>query len=297
MVIRRRGWAAAVIASGLAAALTACATGESAAGIVLPASEKKTAAPAAEEAKASLPSAEELLEQAIAASGKVTGYALQTDREEHVAAAPDREPDAHYVIETRLTTNPLAAYRELDIQEEGGPDQEPLKRYMNEEAVYSSYRGGDWMREPREDLSATLEHLRRSTDLSAQLQNLREAGGERTVTEQAGHPVLKVVLEGEEYRNIAEQYMRQSDDSLPNMQSNNSEWTMVRLEIVYEFDRNSRLPAASTVEFEWKRPESAKLYPGITKKFGMRATYSDYDNVEPIEIPEEAAGQAANPDS
>ncbi|WP_172250762.1 DUF6612 family protein [Saccharibacillus deserti] len=276
--------------SGLLLMLTACGTENSAEGISP--QSRPAAASAVQNTDMPVPSAEELLKLAEAASREVTGYKLHTDREEHVMTAPDGSPDAHYRIVTKLTLNPLAAYRELDLLQEGDEPKQPLKRYVGEEAVYSAYRETGWVKEKREDLPATLENLRGAVDLPQQLQALAEAGGDRSVAVQNGNPLLTVVLEGNEKREIAEQYMRQSDDSLPRMQGNISRWDVHRLEVSYEFDRTSLLPVSSTVKFELAIPEDAELQPGAQRKFNMRADYSDYNKIDRIEIPAEVIQQA-----
>ncbi|GGO03659.1 DUF6612 family protein [Saccharibacillus kuerlensis] len=287
----------------LASVLTACGSGHPVEGVSAQGKEAETsvsqAAQPTETQTKQVPeaadlSADQLLEQAIAAGHEVSSYRLRTDREEHIAVSQDSEPDGHYIIETNLTMNPLTAYRELNMHEAGRSEQEePLKRYLDEQAVYSAYRESDWVREPEEDLPASLAHLRQAADLSGHLQNLQEAAGEHRVTEQNGNLLLTVVLEGDDNREIAEQYMQQSDDFLPHMQADISRWKVERLTVSYEFDRSSLLPVTSTAEFELVRPEDAELHPRMKNNFAVKAEYSDYNEVETIKIPAEVEEQAS----
>ncbi|WP_373895132.1 DUF6612 family protein [Virgibacillus sp. CBA3643] len=245
--------------------------------------------------------AQEVYSEALEASEEMESAEVAMDMSQQISSEADAASiDMESSFDMQMTMDPLAIYQEGTTKmmmdgEEGMPEM-ALEMYMVDDGMYMySDQIGNWMKVDNAAMDAVNAMDGQQQDPSEQLKMLEEYADDLSFEQSDDAFILSLNADGEKFNELIQEVMEESltpemtqamgkegQDAMENMTINSMDYEMF---IDKEsFDMNAfNMDMDMTMEAEG---ETVNLVQNV------ESTYSNINNVDPIEVPEEVEENA-----
>ncbi|KKB41745.1 DUF6612 family protein [Bacillus thermotolerans] len=203
-------------------------------------------------------------------------------------------------MEMDVTTEPLAIYQTgtMTMTGEGAESSEPVnvESYMTEKGFFlHDSASGQWIKMPSEMYDQIMNMSKQQSDPNAQLQQLNEFKDDFTFEQTADEYVLKLNAEGEKFKKLVEEQMSQvmpgveGEEAEAMMQEMLKAMDIEKVDYAIYIDKESFQTMKMDVVMDMSmNAEGNELQTSQT----MNMVYSNFNKVEPIQVPEEVINSA-----
>lgn len=234
---------------------------------------------------------EEILSQATSASENLNSFSIDMDMDQKMTSEAQSEPlDVSAVIHMDMFVDPLTMHQTM-IMELHGESLE-TESYMTQEDGFYMYDPTQekWMKLPTEMLDQMMTISKEQMDPVEQLKLLIDYSDEFTVSELNNVYELTLSASGDKFNDLIQKLI---ETSLPQMQGENMMEQINIHSLTYEFliDKETYYPSKINMELEMdiEIPDTGDLVKVYQQ---IHANYSNFNNVNPITIPEDVKENA-----
>lgn len=284
----------AVFSAMLVLGITACSSNEEAVDTASPVVETvtpaettteappiETAEPAETAETAEVPTAEELLNKAQAASKELKSYNMVADMDQQLTLNGE-ETASKTKMDTDMFIEPLSVYQEITT-ETGGTTNE-VKQYITEDAIYMGMND-QWTKLPEENRAQIMSQLEGTTNLENSFEQFKSVAEDMKVTEEGDDYVLTADLSGDKIKSMAAEMLGTDDQAAADLDQMNIE----AMKLTYAVNKETSYPTKSIVDMTMSMNsdagEGAEM--SMSMHMIMNSTISEHNEIEAIEIPQE----------
>ncbi|MEZ0480093.1 DUF6612 family protein [Planococcus sp. SSTMD024] len=285
-----RKWVAVIGTGAAVVGLGACSNAEA------PTTEEESENPA-QEAPEETQSASEVYAEAVKASQQVESLRAQSNTEQQMKMQPDgMEIDMTVDSEMEMTYEPLAFHQtgETSIVSEDIDNANPMltEMYMTEEGLYMHETSVDmWLKMP-EEMHENMKSIagQQSADPARQLDELGDFEEDFVLEETDEAYILTLDASGEEFQELTDEQLEKTLGQMEIEAPLSPEDLEVHaVNYVITLDKETYLADRMEVDMELDVDVRGEM---MAIESQMQVDYSDYNAIEPIEIPPEVLEQA-----
>lgn len=285
-----RKWVAVIGTGAAVIGLGACSDAQA------PTTEEESENPA-QEAPEETKSASEVYAEAVEASQQVESLRAQSNTEQQMKMQPDgMEIDMTVDSEMEMTYEPLAFHQtgETSIVSDDIDNTNPMltEMYMTEEGLYMHETSVDmWLKMP-EEMHENMQSIagQQSADPARQLDELGDFEEDFVLEETDEAYILTLDASGEEFQELTDE---QLEKTLGQMEIEAplapEDLEVHAVNYVITLDKETYLADRMEVDMELDVDVRGEM---MAIESQMQIDYSDYNAIEPIEIPSEVLEQA-----
>lgn len=286
-----RKWVAVIGTSAAVVGLGACSNAEE------PTTTEEGSEASAPEAQEETKSASEVYTQAVEASQQVESLRAKSHTEQQMKMQPDgMEIDMTVDSEMEMTYEPLAFHQkgETSIVSEDIDNTNPMltEMYMTEEGLYMHETSVDmWLKMP-EEMQENMQSMagQQSADPARQLDELGDFEEDFVLEETDEAYILTLDASGEEFQELTDE---QLEKTLGQMEIEAplapEDLEVHAVNYVITLNKETYLADRMEVDMELDVDVRGEM---MAIKSQMQVDYSDYNAIDPIEIPSEVLEQA-----
>lgn len=286
-----RKWMAVIGTSAAVIGLGACSNAEE------PATTEEGSEASAPEAQEETKSASEVYTQAVEASQQVESLRAKSHTEQQMKMQPDgMEIDMTVDSEMEMTYEPLAFHQkgETSIVSEDIDNTNPMltEMYMTEEGLYMHETSVDmWLKMP-EEMQENMQSMagQQSADPARQLDELGDFEEDFVLEETDEAYILTLDASGEEFQELTDE---QLEKTLGQMEIEAplapEDLEVHAVNYVITLNKETYLADRMEVDMELDVDVRGEM---MAIESQMQVDYSDYNAIDPIEIPPEVLEQA-----
>ncbi|WP_036718738.1 DUF6612 family protein [Paenibacillus sp. JCM 10914] len=240
--------------------------------------------PVEEESQDEVPTAEELLQRSVEASANLKSFAMNADIKQHIVVEGEQsqEQNVDMVLESEITMDPMEMMQIIEMDTAEGKVE--MKQYIMEDGIYVEM-DNQWMKIPQEQE----QEIRDSMDMAnagpdQQLEQFKSIAQDTTVTEEGDVYILTADVSGDNLKEIAKSMMSQAGND-PQMEAMMEQMDIKSVSLVYGVHKETYLPTTTDLDMVLELEAEGEK---VTLEMKMKSTYSKYDEIDQIEVPEEA---------
>lgn len=286
-----RKWGTAALSVMMMAALAACSTNEEAANTAAPVAETTapatTETPAAETAApaemAAVPTAEELLNKAQAASKELKSYNMVADMDQTMTLNGE-ETASKTKLNTDMVVEPMSAYQEISTQT--GDTTNEVKQYITKDAIYMGMND-EWTKLPEENREQIMAGLENTANLDSSFEQFKSVAQDMKVTEEGDDYVLTADLSGDKIKSMASEMMGANTDE--QTAAALDQMDIEEMKLTYAVNKETSYPTKSIVDMTMSMTGAAGEGQEMDMQMHMimNSTISKHNEIEAIEVPKE----------
>ncbi|CAM3643699.1 MULTISPECIES: DUF6612 family protein [Saccharibacillus] len=286
-----RKWGTAALSVMMMAALAACSTNEEAANTAAPVAETTapatTETPAAETAApaetAAVPTAEELLNKAQAASKELKSYNMVADMDQTMTLNGE-ETASKTKLNTDMVVEPMSAYQEISTQT--GDTTNEVKQYITKDAIYMGMND-EWTKLPEENREQIMAGLENTANLDSSFEQFKSVAQDMKVTEEGDDYVLTADLSGDKIKSMASEMMGANTDE--QTAAALDQMDIEEMKLTYAVNKETSYPTKSIVDMTMSMTGAAGEGQEMDMQMHMimNSTISKHNEIEAIEVPQE----------
>lgn len=238
------------------------------------------------ENKAQEESLQEIMDNAIKASEDLKSFHISMDIDQNLTQNEGETTETNMIMEMDLVSDPIAIYEELEI--ESMPYR--MELYLTEEGSYTKdSTTNTWKKLPQELYSSTVEMTKQQSDATVTLEKFKEYMDELKIEEKEDHYVLSFKGSGEEYKQLILDNLKStmpqgiSTEELLEMITINSINYVLNIEKETYYTREFHIETDINIEEDENKTQIVQ---------NIDSTYSKFNEVEAIVVPEEVKEQA-----
>lgn len=251
--------------------------------------EEQEEAPAEEESL----TAEEVLAQSTEAMSEVESYSMELNINQEMQVDEETIP-MDMTLQMDVTQNPMMLKQVMTMPDMTGEGEMEIEQYMDEDGTMYMYDAAteQWMRLDASAMGITdLQDLEMSPQ--EQLELLQDMSESIEITETEEYYELSVVGSGEGIKELAMQFANLDGD--PAMQGELDEvmshMDIETLDYVIKIDKETFYQTEININMEMSMEAEGQT---LVMKQVSEGTISQYDEIDQIEIPEEAKENAVD---
>ncbi|MFS0726006.1 DUF6612 family protein [Paenibacillus sp. 1P07SE] len=244
-----------------------------------------------EPAGGDVPTAEELITNIAAASQALESFSMEMVSDQDMVFDGESQ-NMKMSVKSDMIQNPLTAYQEMSIEMPGLGETQEVIQYITAEGIYM-YTADQWMQLPGE--ADMIAQIQEQASPETQLEYFKAIANETTVTEEGDNYVLTADVSGENVKELSREIMGSAGGGAdPNMEAMMDQMNIEKMLLVYTVRKDDYLPVTMNIEMSMKMEQD-----GSTMEMDMKmdSTFSNYNEIDEITVPEEALNAPSMGDS
>ncbi len=231
---------------------------------------------------------EEVFEKTIAASQDLKSLTVKMKNEQTITSSSDSEPmDISSTIDIDVVQDPISLYQVMSINM---PGEEPMKTesYFTNQGFFTyDPTQGTWMKLPDEMSTELLKTTEQQGDPAAELKKMQEYIEDFTFEQDDSSYILSLNASAEKFNAFMKEQLAQSFGQELGLDLQNVD--VSGLKYSYTIDKKNFYPTAMTMDMAFKTTEGSEE---TTLEQKTNATFSNYNGVKDITIPDEVINSA-----
>ncbi|MEK8130341.1 DUF6612 family protein [Paenibacillus filicis] len=289
-------WNNVLIASALAVSLAACGSkvdpGAATNGASAPPASSPTStaqAPAA----SSAPTVGELINKTMEASQSLKSYSMDSQIEQKMTMTQNdqkQEQAIKMAIKTDMINEPLAMVQEISMNMPGLPSSQQIKQYITQDGIFMQTQG-KWMKLPAEMKDQLLQAVQNQASPQKQLEQFNTIVKDTKVTEEGGHYVLDATVSGDHVKDLVKGFMSGTGPggANPQIEALMQQMKIQSMKIKYVIKKDGYIPVSMNVAMLMDMEQQGQK---MSMDMKMDSTFSNYNAVKEIKVPQEALNSA-----
>ncbi|WP_410771818.1 DUF6612 family protein [Fontibacillus sp. BL9] len=237
-----------------------------------------------------VPTVDEMIQKATEASEKLKSFSMDAKVNQNIVIAQGdqkQEQKVDMTMKVDMVKDPLAMYQVMDMNM-GEQGSQNVEQYITQEGIYSKV-DGTWVKLPDETRDEMLASMEQSASPEAQLEQFKSIANEAKVVEEGDEFVLSADLSGDGLKELAKSLMSQSGGENEQTAAMLEQMDIKNIKISYAVNKETFLPSKSTVAMVMNMDVEGQ---SVSLDMTMDSTISKYDEIDKIEIPQEALDSA-----
>ncbi|MGX2961340.1 DUF6612 family protein [Peribacillus sp. JNUCC 23] len=231
---------------------------------------------------------EEVFEKTIVASKELKSLTVKMETDQTITSSSDSEPmDITSTIDMDVIQNPISLYQVISINM---PGEESVKTesYFTKEGFFTyEPTQGTWMKLPDEMSTELLKASEQQGDPAAELKKMQEYIEDFTFEQDDSSYILSLNASAEKFNAFMQEQLSQSFGQELGLDLQNVDVT--GLKYSYTIDKKTFNPTTMSMDMTFKTTEGSEE---VTLEQKTNATFSNYNGVKDITIPEEVLKSA-----
>jgi len=237
---------------------------------------------------------EEVMTKSMEASESVKSFAVKMDMTQEMSATEQTEAiDMDSTIDMKVVTNPMTLYQKMDMNmnEAGAENTYTTETYFSPDGIFVfDSSTNQWMTFPKEMSDQLMQTSTQETNPAEELKKLQQFVDDFTFEQDDKSFILKLNASGEKFTDFIKETVEQTlpqdlyagGEVLNNMKINEIKYEIhINKETYYPTSLNTVMDMEITAE-----GETVKL------KQNMEGTYTDYNKIEEVKVPQEVIDNA-----
>ncbi|AZS13940.1 DUF6612 family protein [Paenibacillus lutimineralis] len=239
-----------------------------------------------------VPTADELFTKMTDATKDLKSLSMAASSKQKVVIKVGEETQEQNIemeIKSDIIQDPLAMMQELHMSM-GDLGNQDVTQYVTADGIYMQ-TGGAWVKLTDETMMATLKDAaKQSADPSQQIEQFKSIANEMKVTEDGSDFVLKANLSGDNMKELAKSLMSQNGgENQADAMAAIDQMKIENINIVYSINKETYLPSKMSVEMKMDMEAEGQQ---VSMEMKMDSSFSKYNEIEAIEVPQEALDNA-----
>lgn len=239
-----------------------------------------------------VPTADELFTKMTDATKDLKSLSMAASSKQKVVIKVGEETQEQNIemeIKSDIIQDPLAMMQELHMSM-GDLGNQDVTQYVTADGIYMQ-TGGAWVKLTDETMMATLKDAaKQSADPSQQIEQFKSIASEMKVTEEGSDFVLKANLSGDNMKELAKSLMSQNGgENQADAMAAIDQMKIDNINIVYSINKETYLPSKMSVEMKMDMEAEGQQ---VSMEMKMDSSFSKYNEIEAIEVPQEALDNA-----
>ncbi|ASA25944.1 DUF6612 family protein [Paenibacillus donghaensis] len=288
-------WTIALLGAMLTVSITACgndnaangnanATADPAVTAAAPASTPATTEEAAPEAATGTPTVDELIQKTTEASQKLNSFELEMSMVQNIAMTQGETKNEQKVdmkTTSQFTKEPMQMHQEVVMTMPGQEGEQKIEQYITKGGVYS-LTNGQWAKLPESMTDSLITTMEQSASPEKQMEQFKAISKDTKVTEDGDNYVLTADVSGDQVKELAKNYMGQSD---PSMSAMMDQMNIDSMTLTYAVNKETYLPTRTDVNMVMDMKTEGQ---SVNLDMKMESTISKHNEIKEIKVPEEA---------
>lgn len=243
-----------------------------------------------------LPTVDELIQKSAEASQNMKSFAMDADIKQLITIGEGeskQEQNIDMSMKVETTLNPMEMVQEISMDVPGEGKQN-IKQYITQNGVYSSV-DDQWFQLPEESVKEIMSSMEMTTEgPEKQLEQFKSIAKDTKVSEEGDAYILTADVSGDSLKELAKSYMNQAGGSNDQTAAMMEQMDIKSMKIIYGVKKDTYLPTKSDVDMVMSMDQEGQ---SISLDMKMKSTYSKHNEIEKIEVPQEALDSAKSPDN
>ncbi|MFC7677956.1 DUF6612 family protein [Paenibacillus sp. GCM10028914] len=242
-----------------------------------------------------LPTVEELIQKSAEASANMKSFAMESDIKQNIVVGEGenkQEENVDMTMKVETTLDPMEMVQEMEMDIPGQGKQN-IKQYITQNGVYSS-ADGQWFQLPEENVKEIMSAMETTSDgPEKQLEQFKSIAKDTKVSEEGDSYILTADVSGDSLKELAKSYMNQTggnDQTAAMMEL----MDIKSMKIIYGVNKETYLPTDSNVDMVMSMEQEGQT---ISFDMKMKSKYSKHNEIDKIEVPQEALDSATSIDT
>lgn len=288
-------WTAALLGAILVLGMTACssdkdANGGAANNTAGNEAVNQTADAADNASSKAVPTVDEFMTKVAEASNKIKSFSMELDTTQNIVVTVDGQTQEQKSVikgTSDYVKEPLAMYQniEMDMGELG---KQNVEQYITKDGVYSK-QNDTWMKLPDEMRDQLMQTAEQSANPEAQLEQFKSIASDAKITEEGDEYLMSADLSGDGVKDLAKSLMSQSGGQNEQTAALLDQMELKNIKISYSVNKETYLPNKTDIEMAMDMEVEGQK---VSLDMKMGSTFSKYDEISSIEVPQEAIDNA-----
>ncbi|MFJ5625551.1 DUF6612 family protein [Peribacillus loiseleuriae] len=231
---------------------------------------------------------EKVFEKTITASKDLKSLTLKMENDQTITSSSNSEPTAMTsTIDMDLIQDPLSLYQVMTMNIPG-EDAIKTESYFTKQGffMYEPAQGA-WMKLPDEMSTELLKATEQQGDPATELKKMQEFIEDFTFEQDSSSYILTLNASAEKFNTFMQEQLAQSFGQSAGFDLQSVD--VSELKYSYTIDKKTFYPTAMTVDMSFKTVEGSEE---VTLKQKTNVTFSNYNGINEITIPEEVIKSA-----
>ncbi|MGF9697697.1 DUF6612 family protein [Paenibacillus sp. MABNR03] len=283
-------WTTLIIGALLAVSMTACGSDADNSTATPPAGNETTNegnTPAVEETK--IPTLEELITKTSEAAKEMKSFSSDATIDQNLkleAGEQSQDQQVKTSLKMDIIKDPMMIYQEMNM-EMSGQEAQNVKQYITADTIYSQV-GEQWVKIPDDQTRQLIEQMQASMNPEGELEQFNKIAEDTEITEEGDNYVINADVSGDNVKELAQSVMEQNGSDAQT-QAMLEQMNITSMQMKYMVNKESYLPVGTDVNMVMEMEQEGQK---ITMDMKMTSTFSNHNQVEAIEIPQEALDSA-----
>ena len=256
--------------------------------------ETETETEAEAPAEGALPSVDELIQKGVEASQGLKSFSMESAIQQSIvvgAGDQQQEQNVNMEMTADVVVEPVEMYQEMKIEMPGEGTQE-VNQYITQNGIYSQV-DGQWFQLPEEMVQSVMAGVEQTAQApEQQMEQLKSITEDTKVSEDGDNYILTADVSGENVKKLAETYMNQTGTVDEQTAAIMEQMNIKSMKIVYGVNKETYLPTVTDVNMVMDMEEEGQ---SITISMVVTGMISKHNEIEKIEVPQEALDSASSP--
>ncbi|MDT9721230.1 hypothetical protein QVE09_20205 [Paenibacillus sp. ClWae2A] len=243
--------------------------------------------PAEQETK--IPTLDELITKTNAATKEMKSFTTEANIDQNLkldAGEQSQDQQVKTSLKMDIIKDPMMIYQEMKM-EMSGQEAQNVKQYITSDKIYSQV-GDQWVAIPEAQTKELIEQMKASMNPEGELEQFKKIEEDTEVTEEGDNYVINADVSGDNVKELAKAVMEQNGSDAQ-MQAMLDQMNITSMKMKYMINKETYLPASTDVTMVMEMEQNGQK---MTMDMKMTSTFSNQDQVEEIEIPQEALDSA-----
>ncbi len=283
-------WMTFIIGALLAVSLTACGDDADNTTVTPPAGNEATNegnTPA--EQGTQIPTLEELITKTNEAAKELKSFSSDATIDQNLkleAGEQSQDQQVKTIMKMDIIKDPMMIYQEMNM-EMSGQEAQNVKQYITSDAIYSQV-GEQWVKIPDDQTKQLIEQMQSSLNPEEELDQFNKIAEDTKITEEGDNYVITADVSGDNVKELAQSVMEQNGTDAQT-QAMLEQMNITSMQMKYMVNKETYLPVGTDVNMVMEMEQEGQK---MTMDMKMTSTFSNHNQVEEIEIPQEALDSA-----
>ncbi|MFS0870527.1 DUF6612 family protein [Paenibacillus xylanilyticus] len=279
-------WTTLIIGALLAVSMTACGSDADNSTATPPAGNETTNegnTPAVEETK--IPTLEELITKTSEAAKEMKSFSSDATIDQNLkleAGEQSQDQQVKTSLKMDIIKDPMMIYQEMNM-EMSGQEAQNVKQYITADTIYSQV-GDQWVKIPDDQTKQLIEQMQASMNPEGELEQFNKIAEDTEITEEGDNYVINADVSGDNVKELAQSVMEQNGSDAQT-QAMLEQMNITSMQMKYMVNKESYLPVGTDVNMVMEMEQEGQK---VTMDMKMTSSFSNHNQVEAIEIPQEA---------
>ncbi|MDQ0091992.1 hypothetical protein J2T12_005436 [Paenibacillus anaericanus] len=236
------------------------------------------------------PTLEELLTKSAEASKTMKSFSMEASIDQDITVTQGEEKQEQNVkmtITSDMITDPLQIFQEIKMNVAGQGETE-MKQYISKEGVYSNV-DGTWSKQPDDSVEKLLASMEDSANPDKQLSQFKKISKDTKITVEGDEYVLTADVSGDSVKELAKELMSQSGGSNEQTVAMMEQMNIKNIKMTSVVNKKSFLPTRADINMTMEMEQDGA---GISLEMAMKTSFSKYNEINEIKVPQEALDSA-----